>query len=525
MDHPQQNPPTSRPKISRDWIDAAIMLSIGLLGAGAAIHFNAFEALYSFSRENAGWHLDDVATIGVFVGVSLSGIGVRRLTMQWREDRKRLTAERHIRSLGLRDPLTGLANRRCFELELDATLTDAAQTRVPVNILLMDLNGFERLNNSYGLAGGNIALVAIAQRLRERVGVKGRLARFGADEFALALVGAQQTEVETVAREMIDCLREPITISNGCATIRAALGIAECCAEPLTVEEMLRRAHVALSRAKSHGASYAFFGRHSDLESFSESQLAAELKNAVGTSAIRPNYQPIIALETGRIVGFEALGRWNHPERGPIPPTVFIPIAERVGLSDELTGQLFGEACRDAKQWPDDLFLAFNFSATQLRDPNFAATILDILDEIGFPPSRLEVEITEEALVEDLDTARQVLAQLRTSGVRIAMDDFGTGYSSLYFLRELRFDKLKIDRSFVQSIANPESRVIVQAIVGMSTGLNLKVTAEGVETPAQAAAVLEVGAQYAQGFLFGHPMPADEALRLMAATNQIRLAA
>ena len=501
------------------------MLSIGLLGAGAAVHLNAFEGLYALNHANQAWHLDDLATFGVFIGVSLSGIGVRRLTMQWREERKRSLAERHIRSLGLRDILTGLANRRCFELDLDAALADAAASKAAINVILMDLNGFQRLNNSYGLKGGNAALVAIAQRLRERVGAKGRLARFGADEFALAVMGAEQNDVESIAREMIDCLREPITIFDGCATIRAAIGIAESRKEPLSVEEMLRRSQVALYRAKSQGASYAFFGRPADVEGYSGSELEAEFKRALGTSAIRPNYQPIIQLDSGRIVGFEALARWNHPERGPIPPCVFLPLAERLGLSDQLNGQLFGEACRDAKEWPEDIILSFNFSPTQLKDPAFAETITDILRELAFPAARLEVEITEDALVEDLPTARQVLERLRRDGVRIAMDDFGTGYSSLFYLRELRFDKLKIDRSFVQNIANPESRVIVQAIIGMAAGLGLVVTAEGVETPAQAAAVLDYGVQFAQGFLFGHPMPADEALRLMAASNQVRLAA
>ncbi len=525
MDSPGANAAVSRPRLSRDWIDAGIMLSIGLIAAAAAVHFNAFQSLYALSQANQSWYIDDAATFGVFLGISLSGIGVRRLNEQWRNERKRLGAERHIRSLGLRDPLTGLANRRCFELELDRTLQEAREAKAGVHVLLLDLNGFQRLNNSYGLKGGNVALMAIAQRLRERIGDKGRLARFGADEFALAMTERSSRDAETIAREMIDCLREPITIFDGCATIRGAIGIATSGDDPLSVEEMLRRAHVALYRSKSRGASYALFGAANESLGYSGSELEADFRRALGTAAIRPHYQPVIALQTGAIVGFEALARWNNNEKGPIPPAVFIPLAERLGLSDQLAGQLFGEACRDAKLWPSDLILSFNFSPTQLKDAAFAETVLDILRELDFPPHRLEVEITEEALVEDLPTARTILDRLREAGVRIAMDDFGTGYSSLFYLRELRFDKLKIDRSFVQDIASPDSRVIVQAIIGMSAGLGLVVTAEGVETPAQAEAVLDYGVQYAQGFLFGHPMPADDALRLIAASDPAKLAA
>jgi EAL domain-containing protein (putative c-di-GMP-specific phosphodiesterase class I) len=210
----------------------------------------------------------------------------------------------------------------------------------------------------------------------------------------------------------------------------------------------------------------------------------------------------------------------DHAQKGPISPTVFIPIAEDLGLIDDLTGHLFGIACRDAASWPEFVSLSFNFSPSQLKDPRLAGRVLATMKSVGLAPSRLDAEVTEGALISDLNAARRVLQSLRAAGVRIVMDDFGIGFSSLFHLRELRFDKIKIDRSFVQTLrAGSDSNVIVRAIIGMSQGLGLTVTAEGIETVEQALAMSKMGAQQAQGFLFSHPMPAGEVLRILAATD------
>jgi EAL domain-containing protein (putative c-di-GMP-specific phosphodiesterase class I) len=256
------------------------------------------------------------------------------------------------------------------------------------------------------------------------------------------------------------------------------------------------------------------------------SLMEKDLRAAIGGLEIQPYYQPIVDLKSRRIVGFESLARWRHPVSGLISPNTFIPLAEELGLMDLVSGQLFGDACRDAATWPDDVSLSFNFSPSQLGDRSFADAVLAVMNNAGLPAHRLEAEITESALVTDLDATRHAIQTLRTAGVRIVIDDFGTGYSSLSHLYELRFDKLKIDRRFIQELGiSAESDVFMRAIVGLCGGLNLCVTAEGVETEGQATAAFRHGVQQAQGFLFGKAVPASAALQLLSAPEAPQLVA
>jgi EAL domain-containing protein (putative c-di-GMP-specific phosphodiesterase class I) len=228
-------------------------------------------------------------------------------------------------------------------------------------------------------------------------------------------------------------------------------------------------------------------------------------------------------LKSRRIVGFESLARWRHPVSGFIAPDTFIPLAEELGLMEAVWSQLFRDACRDAATWPDDVSLSFNFSPSQLSNRSFADTVLAVLSNTGLPAHRLEAEITENAIVTDIDATRHAIETLRNSGVRIAIDDFGTGYSSLYHLRELRFDKLKIDRRFIQELGhNAESEIFMRAIIGLCGGLNLSVTAEGIETDAQALAAFRHGVHLAQGFLFGRAVSAGAAMQLFSASELSR---
>jgi EAL domain-containing protein (putative c-di-GMP-specific phosphodiesterase class I) len=250
--------------------------------------------------------------------------------------------------------------------------------------------------------------------------------------------------------------------------------------------------------------------------------LERDLRAAIRGHALRPYYQPIVDLKSRQIVSFESLPRWNNPVSGLIMPDTFIPLAEELGLLDLVSGQLFGDACRDAATWPDSVSLTFNFSPCQFSDRIFADAILTVLKDSGLPPHRLEVEITESALVEDLEATRHAIQTLRNAGVRIVIDDFGTGYSSLYHLYELRFDKLKIDKRFIQQlVSGGESAVFIRAIVGLCRGLNLSVTAEGVETEAQPAAVLHHGIDQAQGYLFGRAVPATQVPHLLASPGRL----
>jgi EAL domain-containing protein (putative c-di-GMP-specific phosphodiesterase class I) len=238
-----------------------------------------------------------------------------------------------------------------------------------------------------------------------------------------------------------------------------------------------------------------------------------ELRMAISTAGVQPYFQPLIDLATQRIVGFEALARWTHSTLGSIPPDRFVPVAESCGLINALTDQLLRQAAKAACQWPDNMTLSFNISPLQLKDAALPVRILSILKESGLSPRRLEVEITESALVHDLQGAKEVLGALRIAGVRVALDDFGTGYSSLYHLRNFKVDKIKIDRSFVDGMQRePSASALVKGLLGLGHGLGLVVTAEGVESPAQANALLAQGCDQAQGYLYGRAMPAAEAM-------------
>jgi len=292
------------------------------------------------------------------------------------------------------------------------------------------------------------------------------------------------------------------------------------------VEELLRRAHVALSRARNTKAECCVFDQEMDALIHEQSILENDFRAALNRDEVRSYFQPILDIESGRIVSFESLARWNHPVKGYISPDTFIPLAEELGLLDDLSGLLFADACRSAANWPDDISVSFNFSASQLASRHFPAAIMRVLDNTGLQAYRLEIEVTERALVTDLGAVRDVLQKLRDFGVRIVIDDFGTGYSSLYHLHELRFDKLKIDKHFIQKLCvGDENDVFLRAIIGLSRGLELCVAAEGVERAAQMEALSRLGVHQAQGFLFGKAIPPWEVAQLLSAGPMQRQAA
>ena len=269
---------------------------------------------------------------------------------------------------------------------------------------------------------------------------------------------------------------------------------------------------------KDGRGTYRFFEDAMDEALKARAVLERELRAAIGSGEIEPFYQPVVSLPTRALTGFEVLARWRHPERGVLPPAAFIAVAEETGMIGDLSYNLLRQACLDAKGWPDHLQLAVNISPQQFQDRWLAERIVAILTETGFPPSRLEVEITETALVQDLDATRSTLTSLQNLGVRIALDDFGTGYSSLYHLRELRFDKLKIDRSYVNSITMSEERAqLVDAIIKLGASLGLVTTAEGIETDTSVDWLESQGCDFGQGYLFGKPMSKSDTDRLFDA--------
>ena len=329
-----------------------------------------------------------------------------------------------------------------------------------------------------------------------------------------------------VASALLEVVKKPVQIGIEHHNISANIGIVQVGRGHTTVDELLRCAHVALSRARNGQVDCCFFDPKMDAHVRTRALLEKDLREAIGGYDIRPHYQPIVDLKTRRIVCFESLARWHHPINGLMAPNMFIPLAEELGLMNVLSRQLFSNSCRDAANWPEYVSLSFNFSPTQLSDKNFAQNVLTILADTGLPPYRLEAEITESAIVSDFEATRHAIWTLRNAGVRIVIDDFGTGYSGLSQLYELRFDKLKVDKRFIQEVGkSSESDIFMRAIFGLCKGLDLSVTVEGIENVAQADAAFAYGAHQGQGFLFSEAVPADTVPQLCIDFPQAELVA
>jgi len=320
-----------------------------------------------------------------------------------------------------------------------------------------------------------------------------------------------------LAERIVELIQRPIVVGDRHIELGASIGIAICPEDGLDSETLLRAADMAMYRAKEEGrGTFCFFQPSMEADLRARVALEDDIRQAVATEQIQPYYQPLIRLTENRIVGFEILARWYHPMRGNVAPATFIPVVENLGLISELTYSLLRRACIDARDWPPEISIALNVSPKHLIDPLLPVKVLAILSETGFSPNRLEIEITETALMSDIANARAVLGALRAIGIKISLDDFGTGYSSLSHLRELHFDKIKIDRSFVLAMdKHVESAKIVHSVIALAKSLGLPTIAEGIEDPETMKQIVDGGAEYGQGFYFGKAMPAAEANKLV----------
>ena len=482
-----------------------------------------FLAMAKFIRQYDYLGLDDVFGVYVFVSIGVIVFSLRRMQDLAQEVRARRAAEQIAHNLARHDPLTGLPNRRFFSEKLDHALEAATAETRRTAVLMMDLDGFKPINDIYGHAAGDEALAVFAERVSNITRADALLARVGGDEFAIIQPDIASLDDPTrLARRIVVAVSEPIQIAGAALKLGVGIGIAIAPDNGATRDELMRRADRALYRAKAEGVStIRFFEPQMDANM--ERRMATEkgLRAALAAKAIVPHYQPLVALEDNRITGFEALARWDSAEFGQVEPEVFIPIAEECGLIGELGDQVLRQACRDASAWPKEIRVAVNLSAIQLRDDTLGLRILSILAETGLPPHRLELELTESALVDNFSKAQRVIEQLRQAGVRIALDDFGTGYATIAQLRMLHLDKIKIDRSFVDLVCkDPESLAIVRAILGLASGFGLSTLAEGIEDAEQLACLKETGCLEGQGFLFGKAAPASEVLKLLKADSR-----
>ena len=422
--------------------------------------------------------------------------------------------EDRIRYLARHDPLTGLANRATLHEHLAAALRFAGPGGARSDderraILFLDLDRFKPINDSLGHAVGDRLLQEVARRLRAAPRTCTLVARLGGDEFAVVLDAVEAAHLPTIADRIIEALNRPFTFDGLSLCVGVSIGIALSSETANTPDALLRNADLALYRAKTDGRNRHRFYEPSMSEAVTaRARLEAELRRALREGALRLHYQPIVRARTGAAIGFEALLRWHRADGTAVSPALFVPVAEEAGLMPELGAWVLMEACREAALWPERLTVAVNVSATQLRNPHFTETVERALAASGLAADRLEIEITETAVLENRELALALLRRIAALGVRIALDDFGTGYSSLSFVHSFPLSRIKIDRSFVRGLGcDPQLTAIVRAILGLSHSLGLAVTAEGVETEEQRRILVEERCPDLQGYLFGRPEP------------------
>jgi len=503
--------------------DMLVIVAVAVVSAILAVKYEAFERLYQLTYHYDEFELDEILSVTFCLGAACMALFMRRSTELRREIGQRKAAEAEARSLARHDALTGLPNRRVLGSAIERAMSQP-DDRQDGAALLIDLDRFKPVNDIHGHALGDAVLCVVAERLKAAIGRGDTLARIGGDEFAAVVRSDKGSETAMrTAERMITAISEPILVDGIKIEIGATIGIALCRRDGGDAESLLRSADLAMYRAKRDGrGTYASFESSMDAEIQARAALEADLRKAIAQGEIKPHYQPLVSLADIRLIGFEVLARWNHPVKGAIEPAVFIPLAEDTGLIGELSVALLRQACLDARSWPSDLILSVNIAPGQLSDRALPQTILGILTELGFPPGRLEVEITENALVSDLEAAQAVLASLHHVGVRIALDDFGTGYSSLSHLRDLHFDKVKLDRSFVQSMDDPESAKIVKAVIGLGKSLGLPTTAEGIENADHLEQLRQLDCDVGQGYHLGKAMPAAQVLEMLAEQEAMR---
>jgi diguanylate cyclase (GGDEF)-like protein len=461
--------------------------------------------------------LDEALLVSTLLILSLLIFGGFQYVAQKREVARRIAAERHARELAYQDGLTGLPNRRQYDEALKAALASPPRAGACHGVLLLDLNGFKQINDVYGHGVGDEVLVIVGQRLRAAMRDGDIVARFGGDEFAILALHLAGPEAATnVALRIIDALSTPVSAGRATHCVNVGIGIALVPADATEAEAALRKADVALYRAKAERRSaMRFFEPEMDVRVQERSAMENALRAAMEHGHIETVFQPTINLRSHEVIGFEASPRWLTPEQGPVAPERFIAIAEEVGIIHALADRVLRQACEVARKWPSYVTLSLDIYPSQLKDRLLPARILRVLQENGLAPQRLELEITESALVADMDNAQAVLGALRNAGVRVALDNFGTGYSSLYHLRNLKVDKLKIDRSFILAMQSEKaSAEIVDALVGLGHGLGLTIVADGIEASDQEASVLRAGCDEGQGRHFSGSLLAAETEKL-----------
>jgi diguanylate cyclase (GGDEF)-like protein len=440
---------------------------------------------------------------------------------------ERKAAEARVAHMAHHDALTDLPNRVLFRQHMADALAQRERTGSLVGALCIDLDNFKLVNDTLGHPIGDKLLQDVAERIKRVTRQRDTAARLGGDEFAVLVPEMKSPqELAVLAQRLIDVVSDPYVTEGHVLTVGTTIGIAVAPTDGEDADRLLRNADLALYRAKADGKStFRFFEPEMDARAQARRQLEIDLRSALAAETLEVHYQPLVDLVSREVIGFEALLRWPHATRGYIPPAEFVPLAEETGLITPLGNFVLRRACADATSWPSHVKLAVNLSPMQFRVGNVLSTVKDALAESGLEPERLDLEITESVLLDRTDHVITHLHSLRALGVRISMDDFGTGYSSLSYLRAFPFDKIKIDRSFVRDLqGNRHTLAIVRAILGLATGLDMKVVAEGIETQADLACLAAEGCKEGQGFLFSEARPQAEVIKLLTEVSRRQVA-
>ncbi|MGL5115833.1 MAG: putative bifunctional diguanylate cyclase/phosphodiesterase, partial [Beijerinckiaceae bacterium] len=442
------------------------------------------------------------SALAILIFAWLSYAHVKRVTQNM------LSSEEKAQHLAGHDALSGLPNRLRFTEHLTALVGRVESDGVGLAVLFVDLDKFKEVNDTHGHAAGDQVIIGCAERMARQLRANDVLARFGGDEFAIIQTGVRTPlDAEMLARRLIDSIRPAFQIGDAEAYVGASIGIALAPQNATDAAELMRLADIAMYRAKNSGRNRAcFFEQRMDDTLRIRKVVEDDLRHAIVRNELELHYQPQVSADGSRIMGVEALVRWRHPTLGIIPPMEFIGIAEERGLIVQLGEWVIRRACLDAAGW-EGVTVACNVSAIQFRQTDFVQSVAHALRETGFDATRLELELTESVVVADADQAESSIMELRSMGVKLALDDFGTGYSSLIYLRRFAFDKIKLDKSFLDSLEDTgESAILVHSVVHLGRALGLTVTAEGVETQEQRRFLQAVGCHMLQGYLFARPM-------------------
>jgi len=458
-----------------------------------------------------------VDTAGRFEGFRGVGSDITEI----RQTQERLT---HLANM---DVLSGLPNRGRVRQLLGEALRAATAGNVPCAIMFLDLDGFKPVNDTFGHPKGDAVLQAVAKRLCDRLGPDGHVGRMGGDEFAIVITDAQsRKKIEQLADSIIASIKEPYMIDQTEIRIGVSIGCAFGPIDGATVDDLILKADLALYEAKGAGRGVAkYFSSELQTEQDDRVRLENDLRGAIAAKQFHLVYQPLVNAKTQKLVGFEALIRWNHPQRGFVPPNVFIPVAEESGLMPVIGEWVIEEAVRTAATWPEPITVALNVSPKQIIMPSLPNVVSQALARYKLPANRLELEVTEGVFLGGESATLDVLKRLRALGVGIALDDFGTGYSSIGYLNKAVFHKLKIDGSFVREAGSRQENVaIIQSIVQLAKSFRMSVTAEGVETAEDFERMRDLGCDTIQGYLFGRPLSYERANQMVLGLGAKRMA-